>query len=79
MVKDVCSFFCLDFCIIQWNPLEISIEFSFSIINNIIILSLEETVTNLFAVKGIKQLLELHAEDLVENKAMDSNQTTMTK
>ncbi|HEX7256855.1 MAG TPA: hypothetical protein VF242_02235 [Nitrososphaeraceae archaeon] len=42
-------------------------------------MSLEETVMNLFAVKGIEQLLELHAEDLVESKAMNSNQTTMKK
>ena len=42
-------------------------------------MSLEETVKNLFAVEDIEQLLKMHAEDLVEGKAMDSNQTTMTE
>ena len=42
-------------------------------------MSLEETVKNLFAIDDIEQLLKMHAEDLVEGKAMDSNQTTMTE
>ena len=42
-------------------------------------MNLEETVKNLFAVEDIEQLLKMHAEDLVEGKAMDSNQTTMTE
>ena len=42
-------------------------------------MNLEETVKNLFAVEDIEQLLKMHAEDLVEGKAMDSTQTTMTE
>ena len=42
-------------------------------------MNLEETVKNLFAVEDIEQLLKMHAEDLVESKAMNSNQTTMTE
>ncbi len=42
-------------------------------------MNLEETVKNLFAVEDIEQLLKMYAEDLVQGKVMDTNQTTMTK
>ena len=42
-------------------------------------MNLEETVKNLFAAEDIEQLLKMCAEDLVEGKVIDTNQTTMTK
>jgi hypothetical protein len=49
------------------------------IIDKIPTMNLEETVKNLFALEDLENLLKMHAQDLVEEKSMSSNQTTITK
>jgi hypothetical protein len=49
------------------------------IIDRIPTMSLEETVKGLLAVDYLEQLLKMHAEGLVEDKSISSNQTTITK
>ena len=49
------------------------------IIDKIPSMSLEVTVKNLLAIEDLEQLLKMHADELVEGKSMESNQTTTTK
>ncbi|HJT84880.1 MAG TPA: hypothetical protein VJ697_10390 [Nitrososphaeraceae archaeon] len=49
------------------------------IIDKIPTMSMEETLKSLLAVDDLEQLLKIHAQSLVEGKAISSNETTITK